>query len=160
MKKQLEDCATPDDQDVVKGLVAFLFEKLPADFRNEKHEDVLRVNGLCRVRVLRKLSEQKLESLGVSMGDAMMLVEALQAEEPAPIALVAAPAEAAAPRARRPEMRPFPKSGPTGYPELEQWEPYKTGLRLCLQQEMTAAGQAALIQVVAGGEVSGAWVPG
>jgi hypothetical protein len=36
MKKQLEDCATPDDQDVVKGLVAFLFEKLPADFRNEK----------------------------------------------------------------------------------------------------------------------------
>ena len=156
MKAQLEDCATPDDQDVVKGLVAFLFEKLPADFKEQKHEDVLRANGLCRIRVLRRLTEEKLEQLGVTMGDAMLLVEALQATELAPVGMVAAPAEAAAPRARRPEMRPFPKCGTTGYPELEQWEPYKTGLRLCLQQEMTAAGQAALIQVVAGGEMPGA----
>ena len=119
MKAQLEDCARPDDQDVVKGVVAFLFEKLPADFRDKKHEDVLRANGLCRVRVLRRLTEEKLESLGVSMGDSMMLVEALQAEEPAPVAFVAAPAEAATRPLRRPEMRPFPKCGATRCPDLE-----------------------------------------
>ena len=48
MKEQLEDCGTPDDQDVVKGVVAFLFEKLPADFREKKHEDVwVSVSAVC-----------------------------------------------------------------------------------------------------------------
>ena len=154
LRKELEKCTTPDDQDVVKGLVAFLLSGLPEDFTGERHEGVLRANGLCRVRVLRKLTEAKLESLGTSMGDAMMPVEALQEEKAAPAE--AAPLLAvvtAAPRDRRPEMRSFPKCGPTRYPELEQWEPYKTGLRLRVQPAMTAVGQAALIQVVAAGDI-------
>ena len=162
MREQLEKCTTPDDQDVVKGLVAFLLSGLPEDFTDEKHEDTLRANGLCRVRVLRKLTEAKLEALGLSMGDAMMLVEALQEEKGAPAELLAGAAmvAAGAPQARRPEMRPFPKCGPTRYPELEEWEPFKTGLRLRVQPEMTAAGQAALLNVVAGGDVPGGWAAG
>ena len=86
LKSQLEEIATPDDQDVVKGVVAYLFDKLPEDFKEQRHEDVLRANGLCRVRLLRRLTEEKLETLGLIMGDAMLLVEALRAEEPHPTA--------------------------------------------------------------------------
>ena len=59
LKAQLEEIGTPDDQDVVKGVISFLFEKLPEDFRDAKHEDVLIANGLCRVRLLRRLTEEK-----------------------------------------------------------------------------------------------------
>ena len=114
MRTQLESCTTPDDQDVVKGLVAFLLSGLPEDFTEEKHEDVLRANGLYRVRVLRKLTEAKLEALGMSMGDAMMLLEALQEEKAAPAEALAV--VAAAPRDRRPEMRAnaIPGAGAVG----------------------------------------------
>ena len=77
LKAQLEECETPDDQDVVKGVVAFLFLQEPEDFRDAKHEDALRANGLCRVRILRRMTEAKLESLGIPIEDAMILLEAL-----------------------------------------------------------------------------------
>ena len=32
LKAELEAIGTPDDQDVVKGVISFLFEKLPEDF--------------------------------------------------------------------------------------------------------------------------------
>ena len=122
-----------------------------------EHEKTLRANGLCRVR---RLQEDKLEALDISMGDAMMLLEVLHAaEEPAPPA--GAPAERNAQVAtKRPSMRPFPKCGPTSYPDLEGWDPYKTGLGLRAAPEMTPLAVAVLRQVLNGDPVPDDWANG
>ena len=69
---ELERCRTPDDQDVVEGLmIKKILSKLPSVFVEKEHETTLRANGLCRVRCVQRLIENKLEALGISMGDAM-----------------------------------------------------------------------------------------
>ena len=65
---ELERYRTPDDQDVVEGLIKTLLSKLPDDFVKLEHEKTLRANGLCRVRSMQKLREEKLEVLGIYMG--------------------------------------------------------------------------------------------
>ena len=125
---ELERCRTPDDQDVVEGLIRKLLAKLPEDLVEKEHEKTLRANGLCRVRCVQKLREEKLEALGISMGDAMMLLGVLHTDV-VPALPAGAPAERNAQVAtKRPTMRPFPRCGPTRYPDLEGWDPYKTGL--------------------------------
>ena len=47
---ELERCRTPDDQDVVEGLIKKLLAKLPEDLEEKEHEETLRADGLCRVR--------------------------------------------------------------------------------------------------------------
>jgi hypothetical protein len=73
---ELERCRTPDDQDVVEGLIKKLLAKLPEDLVEKEHEKTLRANGLCRVRCVQRLTEEKLEALGISMG--MLLRRQLQ----------------------------------------------------------------------------------
>jgi hypothetical protein len=133
---------------------------LPDDFVKLEHEETLRANKLCTVRCVQRLREGKLEALGISMGDAMMLLDVLHVDVvPAPPA--GAPAKrAGAPQQRRPEMRPFPKCGMTQYPDLEGWSVYKTGLGLRAAPAMTAVGAAALKLVLGGAEVPGPWADG
>jgi len=110
---ELERCRTPDDQDVVEGLIKKLLAKLPEDLVEKEHEKTLRANGLCRVRCVQRLTEEKLEALGISMGDAMVLLDVLHAAAP-PTPTAGAPAERVANvTPKRPSMRPFPKCGPT-----------------------------------------------
>ena len=47
-------------------------------------------------------------------------------------------------------MRPFSKCGPTRYPDLEGWDPYKTGLRLRATPGVRAQDVAVLRQVLDG----------
>ena len=58
----------------------------------KEHETTLRANGVCRVRCIQRLSEDKLKALGVSMGGAMMLLEVLHADA-TPGSSAGAPAE-------------------------------------------------------------------
>ena len=121
----LEACADPDDQDVVAGVVASVLAGLPADVVAAKHEREMRANGLCRCRVLRKLQIKDLESLGISLGDSIMILEVLQVEPAPPPATpqpAPAPAVGTVVSGRRPELRAFPKLGLTKYPELLPWE--------------------------------------
>ena len=111
----------PDDQEVVEGLIEKVFAKLPDNFTKVEHEKALRANGLCRVRCIKRLTEKKLEDLGINMGDAMMVLDVLQAdEEPQPTPGAAGEVRSAI-KPRRPEMRPFPKCGMMQYPDLEGW---------------------------------------
>ena len=112
------------------------------------------------MRCAQKLTEDKLEALGISIGDAMMLLDVLHAAAaPAPIA--GAPAERAANiTPKRPSMRPFPKCGPTRYPNLEGWDPYKTGLGLRAAPEMRAQDVAVLRQVLDGEAAPDDWANG
>ena len=120
------------------------------EFLSKEHETTLRANGLCWVRCIQRLTEDKLEALGVSMGDAMMLLEVLHADA-TPGLPAGAPAERTAQVApKRPSMRPFTKCGPTRYPDLEGWDPYKTGLGLRAAPEMTPQAVAMLRQVLDG----------
>ena len=121
------------------------------------HEKTLTANGLCRVRVIRKLTEEKLQLCGVSMGDAMIILELLHAQETPQVA--GAAAEGGAPKhvEKTPGMRPFPKCGPTRYPDLERWEPYKTGLWLRVHAELTFIGQQATVSVAQGNAVPADW---
>ena len=110
--RELERCRTPDDQELVEGLInKKAFAKLPDDFTKAEHEKTLRAGGLCRVRCTKRLTEGELENLGISMGDGMMILDVLQTnEEPEP-ALGAAGEVRSATKPRRPEMLPFPKCG-------------------------------------------------
>ena len=157
---ELERCRTPDDQDVVEGLIKKLLAKLPEDLVEKEHEKTLRANGLCRVRCVQRLTEEKLEALGISMGDAMVLLDVLHAAAP-PTPTAGAPAERVANvTPKRPSMRPFPKCGPTRYPDLEGWDPYKTGLGLRSAPEMTPQAVAVLRQVLDGDPVPDDWANG
>ena len=81
------------------------------------HEKTFRSNGLCRVRVIKELTDEKMEALGITMGDAMMLLDVLHAEaQPQPAAGATGEGRSATVR-RRPEMGPFPKCGATRYPD-------------------------------------------
>ena len=94
------------------------------------------------------------------MGDSMIMLELLHAEETPGVAGAGAEGEAPRHVEKGPGMRPFPKCGPTRYPDLEGWEPYKTGLRLRVHAEMAAAGQQATVAVAQGGAVPMGWVRG
>ena len=156
----LEKCREQDDQVVVEKIVVKVFEKMPEEFLKKEHHKTMTANGLCRVRCIRKLTEEKLQLCGVSMGDAMIILELLHAEETPEVA--GAAAESGAPRhvEKGPGMRPFPKCGPTRYPDLEGWEPYKTGLRLRVHAELTATGQQAIVSVAQGNAVPAGWARG
>ena len=54
--EELERCRTPDDQDVVEGLIKKLLSKLPNDFVGKEHEKTLHANRLCRVRCVQRLT--------------------------------------------------------------------------------------------------------
>ena len=77
----LDRCRTPDDQEEVEKIAVKIFEKMPEDVVKQEHHKTLKANGLCRVRCIRKLTEEKLQQLGVSMGDFMIILEVLHAEE-------------------------------------------------------------------------------
>ena len=157
---ELERCRTPDEQDEVEKLIKKVFAKLPEDFKEAEHEKALRANGLCRVRCIKRLTQKMLEDLGISMGDAMMILDVLQDDSPSTDPQGAAGEPHSVNKPRRPEMRPFPKCGATRYPDLEGWSVYKTGLGLRATPEMTAKGAAALKLVLGGDEVPGPWADG
>ena len=73
----LAECIAPDDTAVVRGLCASLFLNLPPEVRAEKYEDLLSGKGMCYVRTLGRLTEQRLIDWGVPDGHAMMLIEVL-----------------------------------------------------------------------------------
>ena len=115
------------DQDVVRGKLAHLFSGLPADVLANKHEEAMHANGMCRVMVLERLKEAHLQDLGINLGDAIMILAAIyerEAQIPPPAAAAdpgaAAGLVAAAAHRKLPEMRPFPKLGPTGY-NIRTW---------------------------------------
>ena len=58
-----------------------MFAKLPDDSTKVGHEETLRSNGLCRVRCIKRLTGERLEDLGISMGDAMMVLDVVQTDE-------------------------------------------------------------------------------
>ena len=57
-------------------------------------------------------------------------------------------------------MRPFPKCGPTRYPDLEGWGPYKTGLGLRAAPKVRAQDVAVLRQVLDREVVPDDWANG
>ena len=124
------------------------------------HEGTLRADGLCRVRCVQRLTEEELEALGISMGDAMVPLDVLHTAAP-PTPTAGAPAERVANvTPKRPSMRPFPKCGPIMYPDLEGWDPYKTGLGLRAAPEMTPQAVAVLRRVLGGDPVPDGWANG
>jgi hypothetical protein len=109
---------------------------------------------------VQKLRGEKLDALGIIMGDALMLLDVLHADV-VPTPSAGAPTERNAQVAtKRPTMRPFPRCGPTRYPDLEGWDPYKTGLRLRAAPEMRPQDVAVLRRVLDGGAVPGDWANG
>ena len=156
----LDRCRTPDDQEEVKKIAEKVFEKMPEDFVKQKHHETLSANGLCQVRCILKLTEEKLQQLRISMGDSMIILELLHAEGALGAAGAGADGEAPKQVATRPAMRPSPECGPTKYPDLEGWEPYKTGPRLRVHSEMIPAGQQAVVRVAKGDPVQAGWACG
>ena len=156
----LEKCREADDQVVVEKIVEKVFAKMPEDFVAQEHHKTLTTHGLCRVRCIRKLTEEKLQQLGFSMGDSMTILELLHAEETPEVAGAAAESGPPMRVVKGPGMRPFPKCGQTKYPDLEGWEPYTTGLRLHVHAQLTPAGQQALVEVSKLGTVTDDWSRG
>ena len=109
----LDRCRTPDDQEEVEKIVVKVFEKMPEDFLKQEHHKMMKANGLCRVRCIRRLTEEKLQQLGVSM----IILEVLHAEETPEVPGAAAEGGAPSHMEKRPGMRLFPKCGPTKYPD-------------------------------------------
>jgi hypothetical protein len=165
----LRDLSAQDavDQDVVRGKLAHLFSGLPADVMAEKHEEAMHANGMCRVMVLERLTEAHLQDLGINLGDSIMILGSIY-ERAAPVMPPPAPAHPlgaaglpAAPVGRKlPEMRPFPKLGPTGYPELGAWEAYRSALRARMQSLVSVDCLAQLAQIEVGGNIDVNWVDG
>ena len=110
LKTVLLKADDPDDQDVIAGIVEALFEEGSKEFKTRSHHKTLRANDLCRVRVLRRLKIRELVDIGISMGDAMEVLDILHDEEAEPTATEAAPVTTVAP-VRRPELRAFPALG-------------------------------------------------
>lgn len=73
----IAECATPNDADVVRGLCASLFLNLPPSVRTEKYEELLDQKGMCLVRALGRLTEQRLIDWGVPDGHAMLMMDVL-----------------------------------------------------------------------------------
>ena len=117
------------------------------------------------MRCVQRLTEDKLEVLGVSMGNVMMLLDVPHADAtpgpPAGAMQVHRPAERAAQVAPEgPSTRPSPKCGLTRYPDLEGWCPYKTGLGLCMAPEMAPQADAVPKRVLDGGPMPDGWANG
>ena len=73
--------ADPHDSAVVRGILVALFAaKLPAPVAKKKHEKMMQANGLCYPQALRVLTVGNLESLGVPMGEALMILSMAHVE--------------------------------------------------------------------------------
>ena len=62
------------DAAAIYGVLAALFLQLPQAVRASKHEDAFKANSLCYTAALEMLTVQSLESLGIPMGEAMMII--------------------------------------------------------------------------------------
>ena len=148
-----------DDQDAIAGIVEALFGAGSTEFKGRSHHKVLRANDRCRVRVLKRLKVRDLTDMGISMGDAMEIMDLLHDEEAEPAAVEAVAVAAVAP-VRRPELRAFPALGSSGYPALVPWQGFRMALRARLHPVLSVQGRLELSQIEAGGSVSGGWTEG
>jgi hypothetical protein len=159
----LSDCGTPEDQDIVKGLCAALFSRLPPEVQSERYEDLLNEKGMCYVRTLRRLTEQRLIDWGIPDGHAMMLMEALSGEEGA-YQLAAAPEAQVGAMEARPSTKfvrapAFPDLGTDGLPSRAALRAYLPKFQVACRVNGLAAGdQDALQRVIkARGDVEQGW---
>jgi hypothetical protein len=150
-----------DDPDVILGIIAGLFEAhLPASVKAKKHEVVFRDNGLCHQSVLVVLTVDQLRSLGITMGEAMLVLSVLQEQTVAPPPMPGTPmmgASAAAPAEgdvvhyhggqRRAVARQFPELGPTGFPLRGEWLASQVAFATGLGPTVPAATQQQLLGV-------------
>lgn len=127
---------TAEYEEVIKGVLKFLFESLPRSVRSRKYEADLHANGFATASALSVMGQADLEGIGVLAGHAKQVLRAVRAVEP-PYAGSPAMREAARSgsgganesRGRGPTLREFPRSSTaTGYPELTSWDAYVTGV--------------------------------
>ena len=157
----LEACTAPDDQDVVQGLLQAIFGKLPAEIVAKRLDKEMRANDMCRVRVLRHSGLAKqLESVGVSVGDSMVLEDAIYAPVASPPPAMMLPATGGGHAPRAPAMRAFPDLGTSKYPSLIGWDAYRQGLRSRVQGDVSPGVVAQLKAVDAGNPVPTDWLDG
>ena len=61
----LASCPTPMDQDVVEGILKGLFSSVfPTDLDPNDSAELMKANGLCRVALLERVDDRKLEDVG------------------------------------------------------------------------------------------------
>ena len=122
----------------MRGILATLFAaELPAPVAKKKHEEMMEANSLCYTQALRVLTVGHLESLGVPMDEALMIVAAIQADPGADAGVDAerAPAQWQHEKA---VMRGFPVVGASGWPTVREFEAFSEGFEARIEQSVSA----------------------
>jgi hypothetical protein len=78
LEERLEACVSPEDEDVVAGILALIFSALPAAVVSCKYDQVIKKAGLAEVSELRDLTRTDLISLSVPLGHAKKILRLLQ----------------------------------------------------------------------------------
>ena len=132
--QELRAADPADDPDVILGIITGLFDALPVPVRAKQHQNVFRDNGLCYQQVLEQITVDQLRSLGITMGESMLVLGKLQEQAAAPLPSVpgtpssyaASPAEGGQNTGgRRAVTRKFPEPGPSGFPQRSEWLAYQ-----------------------------------
>ena len=73
---------TAEYEEVIKGVLKFLFESLPRSVRSRKYEADLHANGFATASALSVMGQADLEGIGVLAGHAKQVLRAVRAVEP------------------------------------------------------------------------------
>ena len=130
-----------DDPDVVRGVLAALFERLPLPVQEKQHEEAMHASALCYGASLRLTTARTLEGIGIPTGEAVMMVELIErgcfdvvevpdnGSESGGVVSVSQ-ANVSAPRQ---QLRPFPALEASGYPSRRGWTAFVPGLKAMLR---------------------------
>jgi hypothetical protein len=80
LEDRLEAVTTPEDEDVVAGIIGALLDELPGPISEKKYAALIKENGYALVTELRDLTRDDLEQLGLSPGHAKAVVRKLRAQ--------------------------------------------------------------------------------
>ena len=73
----LEQCASPDDPDVVKGVLSHIFRALPPSIAANRPEGTMYDEDFCFVSALRELEPSDLVDVGMTRAAAKLIIRAV-----------------------------------------------------------------------------------
>jgi hypothetical protein len=120
---RLEACTEPEDEDVVRGILASIFSVVPA-LVSHKYDELIKENGLADVQELRELTRADLMSLDVPLGHAKKILRLVQPSG-SPQSSGPIPTVVGQQPTIKISVKAIPALGANGFPFRRPWTAYE-----------------------------------
>ena len=125
LDSRLEECTDPEDEDVVRGILAQVFSILPPVVGVCKYDEFIKQNCLAEVSELRELTRADLTSLGVPLGHVKKILRLVQPAGSAQPSSSISTVVGQRPTIKK-SMKAIPALGANALPSRRPWAAYES----------------------------------